>query len=112
MLNVRLAGDHLYGQLLFTWLSLVMSMMVSFYAVLVPRNVLDEIWGLIESASEGFPVYSHSFYGSVRRTFFFFFWRAGPLCPTYCILQFSKFHVRTLIRSSEFQSSSALSITE
>ena len=29
-LNVRLAGDYLYGKLLFTWLSLVMSMMVSF----------------------------------------------------------------------------------
>ena len=73
MLNVRLAGDHLCGQLLFTWLSLVMSMMVSFYAVLFPRNVLDEIWNLIKSVSEGFPVYSHSFYGSVRRIFFFFF---------------------------------------
>ena len=33
MLNVRLAGDHLYGKLLFTWLSLVMSLMVSFCAV-------------------------------------------------------------------------------
>ena len=30
MLNVRLAGDHLYGKLLFTCLSLVMSLMVSF----------------------------------------------------------------------------------
>ena len=29
MLNVRLAGDHLYGKLLFTWLSLVMSLMDS-----------------------------------------------------------------------------------
>ena len=28
VVNVRLAGDHLYGKLLFTWLSLVMSMMV------------------------------------------------------------------------------------
>ena len=36
MLNVRLARDHLYGKLLFTWLSLVMSMMVSFCAVLFP----------------------------------------------------------------------------
>ena len=25
MLNIRQAGDHLYGKLLFTWLSLVMS---------------------------------------------------------------------------------------
>ena len=36
MLNVRLAGDHLNGKLLFTWLSLVMSLMVSFCAVLFP----------------------------------------------------------------------------
>ena len=48
------ADDHLYGKLLFTWLSLVMSLMVSFCAVLFPRDVLDEIWDLIESVSEGF----------------------------------------------------------
>ena len=30
LLNVRLAGDHLFVKLLFTWLSLVMSVMVSF----------------------------------------------------------------------------------
>ena len=30
MLNVILAGDHLYGKLLFTLLSLVMSLTVSF----------------------------------------------------------------------------------
>ena len=59
ILNVRLAGDHLYGKLLFTWLSLVMSMMESFCAVLFPRDVLDEIWDLIESVSEGFSTYSH-----------------------------------------------------
>ena len=44
MLNVRLAGDHQYGKLLFIWLSLVMSLMVSFCAVLSPRDVLNEIW--------------------------------------------------------------------
>ena len=49
MLNVRLAGDHLYGKWLFTWLSLVMSLKVSFCAVLFPRDVFDEIWDLIES---------------------------------------------------------------
>ena len=38
MLNVRLAGDHLYGKLLFTWLTIVMSMMVSFCAVLFPTR--------------------------------------------------------------------------
>ena len=40
LLNVRLAGDHMYGKLLFTWLSLVMSMMVSFYDGLVPTRRL------------------------------------------------------------------------
>ena len=57
MLNIRLAGDHLYGKLLFTWLSLVMSMMVSFCAVLFPHEV-SWILNLIESVSEGFPSYS------------------------------------------------------
>ena len=39
--------------------SLVMSMMVSFCAVLFPHMVsLDEILNLIESVSEGFPSYS------------------------------------------------------
>ena len=60
MLNVRLIGDDLYGKLLFTWLSLVMSMMVSFCAVFFPRGVLDEILNLIESVSEGFPFYSYT----------------------------------------------------
>ena len=58
MLNVRLACDHLFGKLLFTWLSLVMSMMVSFVLSFFPRDVLDEILNLIESVSEEFPSYS------------------------------------------------------
>ena len=59
MFNDRLAGDHLYGKLLFTWLSLVMSLMASFCALLFfPRDVLDEIWDLIESDSERFPTIS------------------------------------------------------
>ena len=33
MLIVRLAGDHLYGKLLLTWLSLVMCLIVPFSAV-------------------------------------------------------------------------------
>ena len=40
MLNVRLAGDHQYGKLLFTWLSLVMSLMVPFCGVVFKRDVL------------------------------------------------------------------------
>ena len=45
MFNVRLAGDHLYGKPLFTWLSLLMSLMVSYFVLsFFPRDVLDEIW--------------------------------------------------------------------
>ena len=44
MLNVRLAGDHLNGKLLFTWLSLVVSVMVSFCGVLFPTRCLG--WDL------------------------------------------------------------------
>ena len=58
LLNVRPAGDHLYGKLLFIWLSLVMSMMVSFVLSFLLRAVLDEILNLIESVSEGFPSYT------------------------------------------------------
>ena len=49
-----------FGKLLFTWLSLVMSMMVSFVLSFFPRDVLDEILNLIESVSEDFPSYSYS----------------------------------------------------
>ena len=59
MLNVRLACDHLFGKLLFTWLSLVMSMMVSFVLSFFPRDVLDEILNLIGSVSGDFPSYSY-----------------------------------------------------
>ena len=38
--NARLAGDYMYGKKLFTWLSLVMSLIVSFCAVLVPTRCL------------------------------------------------------------------------
>ena len=57
MFDVRLAGGHLYGKQLFTWLSLVVSLIASF-CPFFPLNVLDEIWDLIESVSEGFLTYS------------------------------------------------------
>ena len=61
MLNFRLAGDHLNGKLMFTSLSLVMSLKFFFFFFFVlslfPRGVLDEIWDLIESVSEGFTTY-------------------------------------------------------
>ena len=58
MFNVRLAGGHLYGKQLFTWLSLVVSLMASFVLSFSPLDVLDEIWDSIESVSEGFLTYS------------------------------------------------------
>ena len=59
MFNVRLAGGHLYGKQLFTRLSLMVSLMASFVLSFFPLDVLDEIWDLIESVSEGFLTYSH-----------------------------------------------------
>ena len=41
--NVRLANDHLYGRQLFTWLSLVMSLMVFFAVLFFPRDALPWI---------------------------------------------------------------------
>ena len=40
MFTVRLAGDRLYGKWLFTWLSLVMSLMVPFCAALFYHEML------------------------------------------------------------------------
>ena len=57
MFNVRLAGGHLYGKQLFTWLSLVVSLMASFCDDLFPLGVLDGVWDLIQSVSEGFRTY-------------------------------------------------------
>ena len=57
MFNVRLAGGHLYGKQLFTWLSLVVSFMASFVLSFFPLDVVDGIWDLIESVSEGFLTY-------------------------------------------------------
>ena len=40
LLNVRLAGDYLYMKLLFAWLSLVVSMIVSFVLSFFPLGCL------------------------------------------------------------------------
>ena len=58
MLGVGLAGGRLGGRRLFTWLSLVVSLMASFVLSLFPLDVLDEIWDVIESVSEVFLTYS------------------------------------------------------
>ena len=58
MFNVKLAGCYLYGKQLFTWLSLVVSLMGLFVLSFFPLDVLNEIWDLIESVSEKFLTYS------------------------------------------------------
>ena len=58
MFNVGLAGGYLCGKQLFIWLSLVVYLMASFVLSGFPLDVLDEIWDLIESVSEGFLTYS------------------------------------------------------
>ena len=62
MFNVGLAGGHLYGKQLYTWLSLVVSLMASFVLSFFPLDVLDEIWDLTESVFEGFLNYSCYWY--------------------------------------------------
>ena len=62
MLNVRLAGEHVNGKWLFTWLSLVMSLMRLLRYPFSPRDVSNEIWDLNESVSEGFPTYSFKYH--------------------------------------------------
>ena len=57
MFNVRLAGGHLYGKQLFTWPGGVFGG-VFFVLSFFPLDVLDEIWDLIESVSDGFLTYS------------------------------------------------------
>ena len=47
------------GKQLFTWLSLVVSLMASFVLSFFPLDVLDEVWDLIGSVSEGFLTYSY-----------------------------------------------------
>ena len=47
MFNVRLAGGHLYGKQLFTWLSLMVSFMASFVLSFFPQDVLDGLVGCL-----------------------------------------------------------------
>ena len=44
MFNVRQAVDHLYGNLLFTWLSVLKSWMVSFCAILFTTRAAVVEW--------------------------------------------------------------------
>ena len=81
MFNVRLAGGHLYGKQLFTWLSLVVSFMASFVLSFFPLNVLDGIWDLIESVSEGFLTYSFLILSGRLSDIHQFMPKSGTQCP-------------------------------
>ena len=48
MFNVRLAADHLYGTWLFTWPSLVMSLMVSYFVLSFFIHEMSEMRTWIE----------------------------------------------------------------
>ena len=67
MFNVRLAGGHFCGKQLFTWLSLVVFFMASFMLSFFPLDVLDGIWDVIESVSEGFLTYSCTIQSKLER---------------------------------------------
>ena len=84
MFNVRLAGGHLYGKQLFTWLSLVVSLMASFVLSFFPLDVLDEIWDLIESVSEGFLTYSSFFTSDAVRNYNL--WSCQKVCKALIFL--------------------------
>ena len=55
MINVRLAGYHLYGKYLAVGGDVFDG--VFFVLSFFPRDVLNEFWGLNESVSVGFPTY-------------------------------------------------------
>ena len=58
MFNVWLAGGHLYLKWLFPCLSLMVSLIVSYFVLsCFPRDVLDEISDLSEPILETFPTY-------------------------------------------------------
>ena len=77
MFNIRLADGHLYGKQLVTRLSLVVSLMASFVLSFFQLDVLDEIWDLIESVSEGFLTCSYTLNTEIKGV-------RGSRSGTYC----------------------------
>ena len=68
MFNVRLAGGNPYGKQLFTWLSLVVSLMASFVLSFFPLDVLDEIWDLLSQFLRDFlPTLEYCYCWSKRK---------------------------------------------
>ena len=96
MFNVRLAGGHLYGKQLFTWLSLVVSLMASFVLSFFQLDALDEILDLVESVSEGFLTYSRYI------TIFFINYESTTgqhdLSPVFFLLRFSRLRSNIFLR--------------
>ena len=56
----------MYGKQLFTWLLLVVSLMASFFVLsFFPLDVLDEIWDVIGSFSEGYLTYFYLYASTI-----------------------------------------------
>ena len=53
MLNVKLAGGHLYGKQLFTWLSQVVSFVIAYSNKLVSESVVRGLSPVADSYSGG-----------------------------------------------------------
>ena len=71
MLHVRLASGHLYGKQLFVHLTVAGGVFDGVFLCFPfsPLDVLDEIWDVIESVSEGFLTYCFlSTLGAFTRT--------------------------------------------
>ena len=73
-------GDTLITDAMRLQLSLVVSLLASFVLSFFPLDVLDEIWDVIESISEGFLTYAYSV------LLFLFFLPSSPLIPYITII--------------------------
>ena len=54
-INIKIGKNRCYGKELFTWLSLVVSLMASFVLSFFPLDVLDEICELSQFLRDFFP---------------------------------------------------------
>ena len=73
-------GDTLITDAMRLQLSLVVSLLASFVLSFFPLDVLDEIWDVIESVSEGFLTYAYSV------LLFLVFLPSSPLIPYITII--------------------------
>ena len=103
MLNVRLAGGHLYGKQLFTWLSLVVSLMAWFVLSFFPLDV----WDVIESVFKGFLTY----FCSLEKTKLIIIDRGRKENPQKMTQLSSRSHPRHLVGKRTAQKDTIIDIT-